>query len=113
MTATEPVAEQTLAVASTTNLVVGDLIYVQDTGTVADGEWHRIIEVTANTSIDIDYGLANQKDSSDVIYTETDTFVCQVDCAGLSRVNVLVVHEAATGSNIHVLAEITIATDIE
>jgi hypothetical protein len=113
LTATEPAAETVMAVASTTNLVVGDLIYIQDTGTVANSEWHRIVQVTTNTSIEIDYGLANEKDSSDVIYTEADEFVYQIDCSGLSRVNVLVVHEAATGSNIHVLAEITVATDLE
>lgn len=113
MTATEPVTETTLAVASTTNLTVGDWIYIQDTTTVADGEWHKITKVTLNTSIGIDYGLAVQKDSADVIFTEADIFTLYVNCEGLLRINVLVVHEAATGSNIHVLADGIFATDIE
>lgn len=113
LTATEPVAEQVLAMASTTNLVVGDIVYVQDASVVGDGEWHRIIKVTTNTSITIDYGLAVQKDSSDFVFTEADVFSAQIDCSGLKRVNVLVVHEAATGSNLHVLAEGVFATAFE
>ena len=113
LTATEPVAETVIAVSSTTNLVVGDLIYVEDASVVADGEWHRIVKVTTNTSVAIAYGLANEKDSSDYIWTEADEFVCHIDLSGLSRINVLVVHEAATGANLHVLAEAMIATDIE
>lgn len=113
MTATEPVAEVTLAVASTTNLTVGDWIYVQDTGTLANSEWHKIVKVTTNTSITIAYGLANEKDNADVIWTEADVFSAYINCEGLKRVNVLVVHEAATGSNLEVLAEGVFATDVE
>jgi len=113
MTATEPVGETVLACASTTNLVVGDLVYIQDASVVADGEWHKIVKVITNTSITIDYGLENQKDNSDFIWTEADTFTAYVNCEGLRRVNVLVVHEAATGSNLHILAEAIFATDIE
>jgi hypothetical protein len=113
LTATEPVAETVIAVASTANLVVGDWIYVVDVGTLANSEWCRIVKVTANTSVTIAYGLANEKDSSDSLYTEADIFTAQIDCAALKRVNVLVVHEAATGSNTHVLADAVFATDIE
>ena len=113
MTATEPEAETVIACASTTNLVVGDRIYLQDASVVADGEWHRIVSVATNASITIDYGLAVQKDSSDVIWTEADIWVCHVDCTGLKRLNVLVVHEAATGANLHVLAEGVFFTDLE
>jgi hypothetical protein len=114
LTATEPVAETTIACASTTNLLVEDYIYLQDASVVADGEWHYITNVTTNTSIAIDYGLAVQKDSSDFIWTEADVFTIHLnDLGGLKRINVLVVHEAATGSNLHVLAEGVFATDLE
>ena len=113
LTATEPVAETAIACASTTNLVVGGWVYICDASVVADGEWHRIVSVDTNVSITIAYGLANQKDSSDSIYTETDIFTAHINCEGLKRINVLVVHEAATGSNLHVLAEGVFATDIE
>ena len=113
MTATEPVGETTLACASTTNLVVDDYIYVQDASVVADGEWHKITKVVTNTSINIDYGLAVEKDSSDFIWTEADVFKAVIDCSALKRINVLVIHEAATGSNLHILAEGVFATDFE
>lgn len=113
MTATEPVAETVLACVSTTNLTVGDWIYVQDASVVADGEWCKIVKVVTNTSITIAYGLANQKDSSDFIWTEADVFTAHINCEGLKRINVLIVHESATGANLHVLAEGVFATDIE
>lgn len=113
LTATEPQAETVIACASTTNLVVGDWVYVQDASVVGDGEWHKIVKVVTNTSITIAYGLANQKDSSDFIWTEADVFTCKINCEDLKRINVLVVHEAATGANLHVLVEGVFATDIE
>lgn len=113
MTATEPVAETVMACASTTNLTVSDLIYLQDASVVADSEWHKIVKVVTNTSITIAYGLANEKDSSDFIWTEADVFTAWINCEGLKRVNVLVIHEAATGANLHVLADGVFATDIE
>lgn len=113
MTATEPVGETSLACASTANLTVGDWIYVQDAGVVGNGEWHKIVKVVTNTNIVIAYGLANEKGSSDFIWTEADVFTAYINCEGLKRVNVLIVHESATGSNLHVLAEGIFATDIE
>ena len=113
LTATEPVGEAVITCASTANFVVGDTIYVADASVVADGEWHRVVAVAANTSVTIDYGLAVEKDSADSMYTEADIFTAYVNCEGLKRVNVLVVHESATGSNMHVLAEGVFATDIE
>lgn len=113
LTATEPVAETVIACASTTNLTVGDWIYIRDGSVVADGEWHKITKVVTNTSIHIDYGLLVQKDSADTIYTEADVWKAFVSLEGLKRVNVLVVHEAATGSDLHVLVQAVFATAIE
>ena len=113
MTATEAAAETVLACAATANFLVGDTIYVQDASVVADGEWHRVTKIVTDTSVTIDYGLAVQKDASDFLWTEADIWTAFVDCSGLKRINVLVVHEAATGSNLHVLAEGVFTTDLE
>lgn len=113
MTATEPVGETVIACASTTNLIVGDIIYIQDTTVPGAGEWCRIVKVVTNTSITIAYGLTTQKDNADVIWTEADVFPLYVNCEGLKRINVLIIHEAATGSNLHVEALAVLATDIE
>lgn len=112
MTATEPVGETVMACASTTNLVLHDLVYLQDTSVVGASEWVRIVKVITNTSITIAYGLTTQKDSSDFIWSEADEYVFYTNTEGFKRINVLVVHESATGANLEVEALAVLATDI-
>lgn len=104
MTATEPAGETVLAVASTTGFVAGDLLYIQDAGTVADGEWARCQEIVTDTSINLIDGLTNAKDSSDVIWNDANVFVAQLDLIAVTRVRVVFQHEGATGANVHVKA---------
>lgn len=104
MTATEPVAETVLAVASTTGFVAGDLLYIQDTGTLADSEFALCQEIVTNTSINLVDGLTVQKDSSDVIWNDANRFVCQLDLSAVGRLRVIFMHEGATGANCHVKA---------
>lgn len=104
MTATEPATETVLAVASTTGFVAGDILYIQDTGTLANSEWARCQEIVTNTSINLIDGLTNQKDSADVIWNDADVFVCQLDLTAVSRLRVVFTHEGATGANCHVKA---------
>lgn len=114
LTATEPVSETVIAVASTTNFTVGDIIYIQDAGTLADSEWAEVENVVTNTSVDIIDGLTNAKDSSDFLWDQAERFVLHLsDLAGISRVRVVVVHRAATGSDIHFKASGLFATAIE
>ena len=47
-----------ITVASTTNLVAGDIIYI-DNGTIANSEWGRIKSIVANTSVTIEDNLVN------------------------------------------------------
>ena len=111
MTATEPAGETVLAVASTTGFAAKDNIYVQDTGTLGDSEWHTVDKIVANTSIDIMMGLTNQKDSSDVIWGSAQQFTVPLP-GNLSRVRVDFSHEGAVGANCHIKAEILINTAI-
>lgn len=104
MTATEPAAETVLAVASTTGFAAGNMLYIQDTTTVADSEWGQCQEIVTNTSINLIDGLTNQKDSADVIWNEAEIFVCTVDLMGVTRLRVVFQHEGATGANCHVKA---------
>ena len=67
LTATEPSGEKSLAVASTTGFSVGDTVYIQDAGTLADSEWGKLENVVSNTSLDLWYGLTTGKDSSDFV----------------------------------------------
>jgi hypothetical protein len=125
MTATEPAGEKVLACASTTGFTARNNIYVQDTnagsptGTTGAlgspetlSEWHRVDKIVSNTSVDIMVGLANQKDSSDVLWTDAEYFKFNVP-PGYSRVRVDFSHEGAAGANVHVKAEIIEITDIE
>lgn len=68
LTAIEPTGETVMACASTTNLVVGDLILIKDAGTAADSEFSEIVAVAANVSVTLMDGLETEKDSADSMY---------------------------------------------
>jgi hypothetical protein len=104
MTATEPVGETVLAVASTTGFVAGDNLYIQDTGTLADSEWGKCQEIVTNTSINLIDGLTNEKDSSDVIWNDAEIFVFDRVLTAVGRIRVVFQHEGSTGANAHVKA---------
>jgi hypothetical protein len=104
MTATEPIGETTLAVASTTGFAAEDDLYVQDTGTLANSEWGECQEIVTNTSILLLDGLTAQKDSSDVIWNDASRFVCHLDLEANESYRVVWSHEGATGANGHVKA---------
>lgn len=112
MTATEPVGETVLACASTTGFVAGDLLYIQDTTTLADSEWARCQEIVTNVSINLNDGLTVQKDSADVIWNDADVFICQLDLTAVGRVRVIFSHEGAVGANCHVKAIMTVGDSI-
>jgi hypothetical protein len=113
LTATEPIGETILALASTTNLLVGSFIYINDETSVATSEWGEIVKVTTNTSITLMDGLLVEKVSGDDVYTQAQRFSALVMCDGLKRIRAVVVHQAATGSDIRVLCTAVGCTDIE
>lgn len=104
MTATEPAGETVLACASTTGFVAEDLLYIQDTGTLADSEWGLCQEVVSNTSINLLDGLTTQKDNADVIWNDASKFVVSLDLNAVESFRVVWIHEGATGANGHVKA---------
>lgn len=104
MTATEPIGETVMACASTTGFAVHDILYIQDTGTLADSEWARLKTFVTDTSISLVDGLTTQKDSSDVIWNDAQIFVTQLDLSSISRLRVVYYHEGAAGANTHIKA---------
>jgi hypothetical protein len=103
--ATEPVGETALAVdAATAGFVANDILYIQDTTVVADGEWARCREIVTNTTIDLVDGLTNAKDNADVIWNDADIWTCQLDLTAVGRVRVVFQHEGAAGANCHIKA---------
>lgn len=104
MTATEPIGETTLAVASTTGFAVGDNLYIQDTGTLTDSEWAECKTFASNTNIQLIDGLTVQKDSADVIWNDATRRVFYIGLEADEAVRVVWTHEGATGANGHVKA---------
>ena len=104
MTATEPIGEKALAVAATAGFVANDILYIQDAGTVGDGEWARCREIVTNTTIDLVDGLTNAKDASDVIWNDADIWTVQLDLTAIARYRVVFIHEGAVGANAHIKA---------
>lgn len=105
MTATEPVAETVLAVASTTGFTLtapDNQLYIQDTSVVVDSEWAEMRTFAANTSITLIDGLTNEKDSSDVIWNDASRWVISLDLDGIESFRVVWTHEGATGANGHI-----------
>jgi hypothetical protein len=93
-----------LAVALTAGFVANDILYIQDTGTLADSEWARCREIVTDTTIDLVDGLTNQKDNSDVIWNDADMFSCQLDLTSVGRIRVVFQAEGATSVNCHIKA---------
>lgn len=104
MTATEPVGETTLACASTTGFAVDDLLYIQDTTTLADSEWARLKTLVANTNVQLIDGLTVQKDSADVIWNDSSVWIVEIDLHALESFRVVWTHEGAAGANGHIKA---------
>ena len=99
MTATEPIGETVMAVASTTGFAANDYIYLQDTVSDTDSEWHQIDKIVVGVSIDLTEGLVVQKDSSDVIWSDAENFAYRLDLSGVARWRVIYKNEGATAMN--------------
>lgn len=61
-----------ITVASTTNLTIGDLIFI-DNGTIANSEWGRVKSISTNTSVTIEDNLVNAQTSS-TIYDSAEIY---------------------------------------
>jgi hypothetical protein len=76
-----------ITVASTTNLTVGDLIYI-DNGTIANSEWGRIKSIVTNTSVTIEDNLANAQTGA-TLYDQAEIVGLRVDLVDVMRLRVV------------------------
>jgi len=76
-----------ITVASTTNLVAGDIIYI-DNGTIGNSEWGRIKSIVTNTSVTIEDNLLNAQTGA-TIYDQAEMFVAQIDLTAVGRIRVV------------------------
>jgi hypothetical protein len=88
-----------ITVASTTNLAVGDIIFI-DNGTIGNSEWGRIKAVSTNTSVTTEDNLVNAQTGA-MIYDQAEMFVAQLDLTAVSRIR-LVANGANTGQAVAV-----------
>lgn len=72
LTGTVNAGQNVLTLASTTNLTIGDVIFI-DNGTIANSEWGRIKSIVANTSVTIEDNLVNAQTSS-TIYDSAEIY---------------------------------------
>ncbi len=94
----------------TAAFVRGANIYIEDKGTVADGEWSKVDHSVAATDVFIVDGLTSAKDAADTMWTQAERFYATVDLGGFQFVRMIMQHTAATGSNIHFKAEMVEVT---
>ena len=97
LTATEPVGEKVMTVADTTGFAATDYIYIDDVGTPANSEWHQIQELNlVGTDIALTAGLVTEKDTSDNIYSQAETFTMTLDLSGVVSWRVIYLNEGGT-----------------
>lgn len=98
-----------ITVASTTNLVAGDLIYI-DNGTIANSEWGRIKSISTNTSVTIEDNLVNAQTGA-TIYDQAEMFAAQLDLTAVGRIR-LVADGRNTGQAVAVEADMVTGDSI-
>lgn len=114
LTATEPAAETVMTVVSTTGFVAGDYIYIDDVGTPANSEWHQVQQLdSVGTDITLTAGLVTEKDTSDNIYSEAETFTMRLDLSGVARWRVIYLNEGGTSVDSAIWVRYIEVTDIE
>jgi hypothetical protein len=98
-----------ITVASTTNLVAGDLVYI-DNGTIANSEWGRVKSIVSNTSITIEDNLVNAQTSS-TIYDQAEFLSAVIVLTAVGRIR-LVADGKNTGQAVALEAYIVTADSI-
>lgn len=86
-----------VTVVSTTNLTVGDIVFIRNT-TIGNSEWGRIKSVATNASITLIDALTNTQTGS-TIYDLAEMYTCQVDLTSIYRLR-LVADASNTGKAI-------------
>lgn len=111
----EAIGQTDIAVKAdpTAKISSGSKIYIEDKGTVADGEWAVLDYAAAGPDhVVIADGLTSAKAEDDGIVGEAEMWTAQIGLMGIAYVRMLVNHSAASGSDIHFEAIFRAATDI-
>ncbi len=88
-TSTNASGQKVIGMASTTNLVAGDIVYIENT-TVGNSEWGRIASVSLNTSITLEDNLSNaQSAGAATIFDRAEFISFEVDIAAATRIRLV------------------------
>lgn len=85
---TEAAGETVIGVASTTNLVAGNIVFF-DNPTIANSEWGRIKSVATNVSITLEDAITNAQTGA-TLYNRAEMFVAQLDLTAVKRLRLVV-----------------------
>ena len=80
-----------LGVTDTLGFVAGDVVLIQDTVTVANCEFGRIVSIVTNTSVTLEENLAVDHSTNGMLYDQAQIFQSHmIDFAGISRLRAVV-----------------------
>lgn len=89
-TGTNSAGQAVIQMASTANLLVGNIIFI-DNSTIGNSEWGRIKSIVVNTSITLEDNLLfAQNAGAATIYNKAEMYPCQVDLTPHLRLRVVV-----------------------
>jgi len=101
VTGNNAAGQAVLTCASTTNLLVGNIVFIDNT-TIGNSEWGRIKTVTTNTSITLEDNLLNaQNNPAPTIYNGAEMYALPLDLTAVTRLRV-VVNASNTGQAVAV-----------
>lgn len=100
--ATEPVDETEIAMALDPGLTKESLIYIQNTVTIDESEWHQVANSTA-TVLTLFDGLRFQQTNADsIIWSLAEKFNAEFSVTAFQRVRVVYNHQGTIGANVHI-----------
>lgn len=105
--------QKVITVASTTGFVAGDQVYVEDTVTIGNGEFHTVDSISAGVSITLRDNLVTAKPASAVIWGAADWFpVTNLDLSSVKRLRVTYDNRGATAVTTHIKVPATTCDSI-
>lgn len=111
--ATEPIGEDEILVVTdrTASYAEKDEIYIVHT-TLANSEWHRIRHLSA-TVITITAPLDHeQTNAASIVWNQAETRQGSMGLDGVNYIRMLMLNKDITGANIHIKADVLVATAV-
>jgi hypothetical protein len=113
LNATANSGQKVITVDSTTGFSVGDKVYIQDTGAIANSEYHIIDSIDTNVSITLRENLRVTKNDDDVIWNAADWLsASNIDLSAIKRIKAIYNHRGAPAANVEIKVVATVCNSI-